>query len=78
MITQTENLLHLNKKLENQLIAFRNKEAKEDAEKRFQNVVSKMHSDKLTKDSKRSNLPYQSVNIHKKDKLSTEKFGTLN
>ena len=78
MIAQTENLLHLNKKLENQLIAFRNKEAKEDAEKRFQNVVSKMHVDKFTNDSKRSNLPYQSVNIHKKDKLSTEKFGTLN
>ena len=71
MIAQTENLLHLNKKLENQLIAFRNKEAKEEAEKRFQNVVQNMHSDKLTKDSKRCNLPYQSVEISKQDKLAS-------
>jgi hypothetical protein len=35
MITQTENLLNLNKKLENQLTAFRNREAKDEAEKRF-------------------------------------------
>lgn len=45
MITQTENLLNLNKKLENQLTAFRNREAKEEAERRFQNVVCKMHKD---------------------------------
>ena len=57
MITQTENLLNLNKKLENQLTAFRNREAKDEAEKRFQNVVSKMRNDndKATNETKRSN-----------------------